>query len=164
MKTSLAITVGVALAVLGGVAQAEVFKDKSYVTSCLPISNEEIMKRPDGSSIRKVVSNCIATGDLPFPFDVRKMVCIGTSEIGADGKFISSHGYCDSLSTKGDRVASWTAFNPTDQGTWGFFSGTGAYAGIKGGGTYKVKTPLPGGGGINQVTGSWETSAGTASK
>src|SRR5262245_5881179 len=124
MKTSLAITVGVAVALLGGVARAETFKDKSYVTSCLPMSNEEGMKRPDGSSIRRTVSNCIATGDLPFPFDVRKMVCTGTAEFGADGKLVSAHGYCDSLSTKGDRVGSWTAFNPTDQGTWGFFSGT----------------------------------------
>ena len=134
---------GIAIAVLmGGAisAHAEEFKNKSRVVHCAPsMSVEDVLKRPDGSVVRKTSGWCISTGDSPYPFDYIKLLCTSVTEIAADGKPVGSHGFCDGTSTKGDRYASWTIYDPaSNQGRWGFFDGNGAYAGVKGGGTYKV--------------------------
>ena len=142
---------------LGTTAQAEVFKDKGGYSTCVPSSVEDMNKRPDGSVVRKTVFTCITHTDLPFPFDYQKHLCNGTMEFAADGKFNYYQGYCEVLSTKGDRAAYWSTGNPTTGGRWGYINGSGAFAGIKGGGTYQNKATMPGGGGVYLWTGSWQT-------
>jgi hypothetical protein len=147
-------------------AQAEVFKDKGGVAVCLPGSSDEVMKRPDGSSLRKTSGQCGSVTDMAAPFDHQKWSCTGYVELGTDSKVVGYRGQCEVISLKGDRAAFWYVFDPTKLGTWGYIpsSGTGAYAGITGGGTWKIKAPFPGGGQINEYVGTWETSAATASK
>jgi len=145
-------------------AQAEVFKDKGGTSSCTPVSNEEVMKRPDGSSIRRTVGACISASDGAYPFDHQKQMCTSTLELTADGKMVSVHGYCDVLSTKGDRAAYTITYNPDTHGRWEYFSGSGSYAGIKGGGTYKFKAGFPSGGGVYDWTGTWQIDGATAQK
>jgi hypothetical protein len=148
-------------------AQAEVFKDKSGHSACVLTAPFSDMKRADGTSIRKATFTCIDITDLPFPFDHRIRMCHGTSEVGADGKTDNAHGFCEVLSTKGDRASFWYVGNTGDKassGRWAFINGTGAFAGIKGEGTYTTRAGLPGGGWINDWIGTWQTDGATASK
>ena len=161
LQTAALAAIGIALCVP---AQAEVFKDKSRVNICTPLPSEDVFKRPDGSVVRKTGSMCISTADLPFPFDQIRLLCSAVTDFAADGKVVSSHGFCDGTSTKGDRYASWTVWDAVNLGRWGYFDGSGAYAGIKGGGTYKTRTAFPGGGAILDVIGSWQVDGATASK
>jgi len=141
--------------------QAEVFKDKSSTSTCIPASNEEIMKRSDGSSVRKIVGNCVGlVSDVPAPYDIQKVTCFTTLELSADNKPITSHGYCEVLSPKGDGRAAYTVvYDPVNHGRWQYFSGSGVYAGVKGSGTYKLRMPLATGGGVYDATGTWEVEA-----
>jgi len=164
LKATTLATGIVAAVAMAAPAQAEVFKDKRGISTCTPVSNEEVMKRPDGSSIRRTVGACIGVSDAAFPFDHQKQMCTSTLELTADGKMISVHGYCDVLSTKGDRAAYTITYNPDTYGRWDFFSGSGAYAGIKGGGTYKFRVGFPGGGGVYDSTGTWQVDGTTAQK
>jgi hypothetical protein len=140
---------------LGGAANAEAFKDKSGQMAYVPASVEDT-KMPDGSIVRRTVFTGIGIADLPFPFDYVKHQCTGTTHISADGKPGRGHGYCEISSTKGDR-ASFTYVGESGAGRWTYFDGTGAYAGLKGEGTYKLKVLIPGGGFVNEWTGSWQT-------
>jgi len=145
--------------------QAETFKDKETRSHCTPaVSNEEIMKLPNGSSLRRIIGYCVLTSDLPFPFDYQKLQCFQTAEVTADMKVTLNHGYCDVLSSKGDRAAFTIVFDTVNQGKWQYFSGSGAFAGLKGGGTYKLVSPFPAGGGVYAGVGSWETDAAAAAK
>ena len=162
-------TAGFALLALGATVvptQAQSLKDVPGVATCPPlISSDEILKRPDGTSLRRNVGTCIQTYNAPFPFDSMKETCSYSQEMSADNKPILSHGYCDILSSKGDRAAVTIIYDgPNNQGRWEFFSGTGAYAGIKGHGTFKVKTPFPGGGAVYDTMGSWEIDKTAAAK
>ena len=113
---------------------------------------------PDGSTLRKATSTGIAIADLPFPFDYHKQLCTGTTHIAPDGKSGRAHGYCEVLSSKGDMAAFWYAGDFAG-GRWGWIDGSGAYSGIKGGGTYKPLASMPGGGLVNEWVGTWETAA-----
>ena len=145
-----------ALSTLCGYAQAETFKDKGGQAYYLPVTPPEDTKQPDGSILRRVSFVGIIVGDLPFPFDYGKHHCTGTTQISADGKPGRGHGYCEVWSTKGDR-ASFTYVGEGGAGEFSYFDGSGAYAGIKGGGTYKTKVVLPTGGFVNEWVGTWQT-------
>jgi len=152
-----AIPVVSMLAAVGtpGNALAEAFKDKSGRVVFVPTSVEDA-KQPDGSIARKVTSTGISVADLPFPFDYMKSQCTGTLLIAADGKPGRSRGVCEVLSSKGDRAAyTYVGDAAGGQATW--IEGVGAYAGIKGGTTYKVKVAMPGGGAVVDWTGTWQT-------
>jgi len=98
----------VVMAIMGlsSAAQAELFKDKTGSSVCMPnTSPEDIFKRPDGSIVRRANFSCITTSDSSFPFDHQKHTCFGTFELGLDGKPGKPHGYCVVLSTKGDRAS-----------------------------------------------------------
>jgi hypothetical protein len=165
MKTSLAITVGVAVASLGGVAEAETFKDKKGEHGCILSSPPSEFKRADGITIRRIAFNCIAHSDAAAPFEYTYRSCNGSMEVAADGKQSGIHGLCEVYSTKGDRAAYTFVGNPdpTTGGTWTWLNGTGAFVGIKGGGTYKVTSGFPNGW-YTMWTGSWEIGPATAAK
>jgi hypothetical protein len=137
------------------VGHAEAFKDKGGQVAYVPGPVEDT-KLPDGSIVRRTSATGIGIADLPFPFDYFKHHCTGTVLISADGKPGRAHGYCEVWSTKGDR-ASFTYIGEGGAGRFTYFDGTGAYAGIKGEGTYKTKVVMPGGGAVNEWTGSWQT-------
>lgn len=140
---------------LGAAAHAETFNDKSgqvvYVAG--PV---EDTKMQDGSIVRRSSISGIATAALPSPWDNVRHQCTGTTLIAADGKPGRAHGYCEVFSTKGDRAA-FTYVGEGGAGRWTYFDGAGVFAGIKGGGTYKVKHVFPGGAVLNEWTGSWQT-------
>ena len=77
------------------------------LSTCVPLSNEEVMKRPDRSSIRKTAGICATVRDLAAPFDHQKQTCGGYLELGTDGKLAGYHGQCEAISTKGGRVTFW---------------------------------------------------------
>lgn len=60
---------------------------------------------------------------------------------------------------RGDRAAYWVVGDfARGRYEWIEGTGTGAYAGIKGGGTYRIMVPMPDGGGVVlEWTGSWQT-------
>jgi hypothetical protein len=145
-----ALTLGTLLALP---VQAKTFTTRSH---CTPdVSNEEIMKLPNGGSLRKIIRHCIMTAELPFPFDFQKLTCFQTAEFTAEMKVTLAHGYCDVLSTKGDRAAFTIVYDSVNQGRYQYFSGSGAYPG-KGSGTYKLITAFPGGGSVYEGTIEWE--------
>ena len=137
-------------------AHAEMFKDKSGQAVYVALPFEDT-KMPDGSTVRRIMHNGVATADLPPPWDQVRHQCTGTIHISADGKPGRGHGYCEILSIKGDRASfSWVGDSGVG-GRWSYFDGAGAFAGIKGEGTYKVKHAFPGGVFVNEWTGSWQT-------
>ena len=141
---------------LGAEAQAETFKDKSGLAAYVALPFEDT-KMPDGSIVRRISHNGIATADLPPPWDHVRHQCTGTIQISADGKPGRGHGYCEIFSAKGDRAAFYWVGESGVGGRWTYFDGAGAFAGIKGEGTYKVKQGFPGGVFLNEWTGSWQT-------
>lgn len=136
-------------------AQAETFKDKGGRNVYVPVSAENT-KQEDGSTVERSSSTGIAITDLPFPFDFQKQQCSNSVYIAADGKSGRVHGFCDILSSKGDRAAFFYVGDLAG-GRWTFIDAAGAYAGLKGEGTYKVKVAMPGGGLVTEWTGSWQT-------
>ena len=152
-----AISIVTAIAALGtyGKAQAEAFKDKGGRVVFVPTSTEDA-KQADGSIVRKVTSTGISVAELPFPFDYMKSQCTGTLLVAADGKPGRSRGICEVLSSKGDRAA-YTYVGDVSGGSATWIEGAGAYAGIKGGTTYKLKVAMPGGGAVVEWTGTWQT-------
>jgi hypothetical protein len=140
---------------LTGNALAEAFKDKGGHVVFVPTSIEDA-KQADGSIVRKVSSTGISVADLPFPFDYMKSQCTGTLLIAADGKPGRTRGICEVLSSKGDRAA-YTYVGDASGGRVTYIDGAGAYAGIKGGSTYKLKVVMPGGGAVLDWTGTWQT-------
>src|SRR5262245_41694628 len=88
-----------------GYAHAEAIKDKGGQAYYLPVAPPEDTKQADGSIVRRVTFSGIIVADLPFPFDYGKHHCTGTTLISADGKPGRGHGYCEVLSTKGDRAS-----------------------------------------------------------
>lgn len=138
-------------------AQAEQFKDKGGRNVFIPLSVEDT-KQPDGTIVRRTTSAGISLADLPFPFDYNKSQCSGTLIIAADGKSGRNRAICEALSSKGDRAAYWVVGDLAGgRYEWIEGTGTGAYAGIKGGGTYKVKAAMPGGGVVLEWIGSWQS-------
>lgn len=155
-STARGLTVGLLVGLgLTGNALAEAFKDKGGRVVFVPTSIEDT-KQADGSIVRKVSSTGISVADLPFPFDYMKSQCTGTVLIAADGKPGRSRGVCEMLSSKGDRAA-YAYVGDASGGRATYIDGAGAYAGIKGETTYKVKVAMPGGGAIFEWTGSWQT-------
>ena len=142
---------------LTGNALAEPFKDKSGRAVYVPVSVEDV-KQPDGSIVRKQSLTGISIADLPFPFDYVKHQCTGTVHIAADGKPGRAHGYCEVLSSKGDRGA-FTYVGDVTGGRFAYIDGAGvaAYAGLKGEGTYKIKVGMPSGGIVTEWTATWQT-------
>lgn len=140
---------------LTGHARAEAFKDKGGQVVFVPTSVENA-KQADGSTVLKISSIGISTADLPFPFDYMKSQCFGTTLVAADGKPGRGRGMCEVLSSKGDRAA-YTYAGDAAGGRATWIEGTGAYAGIKGVTTYKMKAAMPGGGTVYEWTGSWQT-------
>jgi len=138
-----------------GNALAEAFKDKGGRVVFVPTSIEDT-KQADGSIVRKISSTGIGVADLPFPFDYVKSQCTGTMLIAADGKPGRSRGICEVLSSKGDRAA-YTYVGDASGGRATWIDGAGAYAGIKGETTYKLKVAMPGGGAVLEWTGTWQT-------
>jgi hypothetical protein len=138
-------------------AQAEQFKDKPGRSVFIPVSVEDA-KQPDGTIVRNTTAGGISTTDLPFPFDYMKNRCVSTVIIAADGKSGRTRGICEALSSKGDRAA-YIHVGDFAGGRYEWIegTGTGAYAGIKGSGTYKVKAAMPEGGSAVEWIGSWQT-------
>jgi len=152
------ISTAAALSVLVVVgAQAEMFKDKGGRVNFVPtLAADE--KQADGSIIRKTAGTGIGTADLPFPFDLMKSQCQGFLYIAADGKSGRGRGMCEVVSSKGDRAAYIYIGDFTGgRYEWVEGSGSGAYAGIRGKGTYKTIVIMPGGGAVNEWIGSWQT-------
>lgn len=148
----------VALAIVAGLAgdaRADSFKDKGGQVVFVPTS-VEAAKQADGSTVLRVNSAGISIADLPFPYDYMKSQCAGTTLIGADGNPGRSRGICEVLSSKGDRAA-YIYVGDAAGGRTTWIEGTGAYKGIKGGSTYKVKASMPGGGNVIEWNGSWQT-------
>ena len=143
---------------LGAPAQAEIFKEKTGRVIFVPTAAPVDEKMADGSIIRKTAGTGIGIADLPFPFDYMKSMCQGYLHIGADGKPVGGRGMCEVLSSKGDKAAYIYVGNPTGgRYEWVEGSGTGAYKGISGKGTYKTVVIMPGGGVVNEYVGSWQT-------
>jgi len=140
-----------------GGAQAETFKTTSGRAIYVPVSTEAT-KQADGSTVLRMSTTGISTADLPFPFDFEKHQCNATAHIAADGKSGRTYGYCEILSSKGDRAA-FTYVGDLTGGRWTMVEGTGAdaYAGAKGGGTYKVKYTMPTGELVSDWDGTWQT-------
>lgn len=138
-------------------AQAEQFKDKPGRSVFVPVSVEDA-KQPDGTIVRNTTASGISTTDLPFPFDYMKNRCVSTVIIAADGKSGRTRGICEALSSKGDRAA-YIHVGDFAGGRYEWIdgTGTGAYAGLKGGGTYNVKAAMPEGGSVIEWIGSWQT-------
>jgi hypothetical protein len=141
---------------LATAAQAEQFKEKPGRSVFIPLSVEDA-KQPDGTIVRTTTAGGISTTDLPFPFDYMKNRCTSTVIIAADGKSGRTRGICEALSSKGDRAA-YIHVGDFAGGRYEWIegTGTGAYAGIKGGGTYKVKAAMPEGGSFLEWVGSWQ--------
>ena len=80
--------------------------------------------------------------------------CFSTVVVAEDGKSGKVMGHCTAINPKGDV---WTlSFNGDfTGGTWEYIDGTGPYAGVKGGGTYKPMGQLPNGNSINSWEGKW---------
>ena len=150
----LVLTAGAGMG-LHATAQAEQFKDKAGRAVFIPLSVEDT-KQPDGTIVRKTSSAGISTAELPFPFDATLSQCSGTAIIAADGKSGRTRSICEALSSKGDRAAYWVVGDFTG-GRYEWIEGTGAYAGIKGSGTYKIKAAMPGGSVVLDWIGSWQT-------
>ncbi|SEP46915.1 hypothetical protein SAMN02990966_06734 [Rhodospirillales bacterium URHD0017] len=155
MFKTIAGTAAILLLGAGATAQAEQFKDKSGRNIFIPLSVEDA-KQPDGTIVRKVSSAGISVTDLPFPYDIMKSECRNTVVLAADGKSGRNRGLCENLSSKGDRATYWVVGDLAG-GRYEWIEGTGAYAGIKGGGTYRVKAVMPGGGSVVEWLGSWQS-------
>lgn len=160
IRTIVMVAGGMAVSMVVGIgiaanAAAESFKDKGGRFIAVPTSIEDA-KQADGSTVRKVSSTGISVADLPFPFDYMKAQCTGTLLIAADGKPGRSRGICEVLSSKGDRAA-YTYAGDLSGGNATWLEGAGAYTGIKGTTTYKVKVAMPGGGAVTEWTGTWQT-------
>ncbi len=138
-------------------AHAEQFKDKGGRSVFVPLSIEDA-KQADGSIVRRASSTGVSMTDLRFPFDAMLSRCTGTTIIAADGKSGRTRSMCEALSSKGDRAAYWVVGDFTGgRYEWIEGTGTGAYAGLKGGGTYKIKTVMPDGSVVLDWSGSWQT-------
>ena len=80
--------------------------------------------------------------------------CFSTVVVAEDGKSGKVMGHCTGINPKGDV---WTtSFNGDfTGGTWEYIGGTGAYAGVKGGGTYKPMGQMPNGNSLSAWEGKW---------
>jgi hypothetical protein len=79
-------------------AQAETFKTTSGRAIYVPVSTDAT-KQADGSTVLRMSTTGISTAD------VEKHQCSASAHIAADGKSRRTCGYCEILSSKGDREA-----------------------------------------------------------
>ncbi|HEX2886377.1 hypothetical protein [Vineibacter terrae] len=154
----------IAAVIVGAPAQAEIFKDKGGQGVYQQVSATDT-KLPDGSVVRVESFVGWFITEMPAPYDFISERCNGTVTIAADGKPVVSRGHCEVSSMKGDKAAFWySGVTAEGGGKWGWMSGSGAFNGINGGGTYKVKAFQPGAGLITEWVGSWETTPQSAAK
>ncbi len=83
------------------------------------------------------------------PIETDALECHGAGFWDKDGSW--GEGICVHNAGDDTRTAHWKEDKGQDVGQWKYLSGTGKYAGISGGGTYKGRT-LPGGRSISE----WE--------
>ena len=96
----------------------------------------------DANGTTTVVSTSktiIVCDDESVPFHMAPQTAVGTNVFDADGNFLTGVGYAHAVDKDGDVMYIW--WRATDGGSeWGFISGSGKYAGMKGGGTSESVT------------------------
>lgn len=105
-----------------------------------PVS-EETVKLSDGRTlVRSVVAGYVYGDSAGNPFDMLHQTCSSTTIVAADGKGTEQFGHCDALDTSQNLFV--LSFHDNE---WRIEGGTGAFAGMKGGGTTKAIHSWPDG-------------------
>lgn len=82
-------------------------------------------------------ASVLVTDNATDPFNLTAGYCSGSLEFFADGSMNAS-GYCSRKDADGDTHSlSWKQGPGEEMGTWEMTSGTGKWAGVKGGGQYQ---------------------------
>jgi hypothetical protein len=121
-----------------------------------------VQELPDGSTVQVTqYSQITFSDDASHPLDNTSSECVGRFHVAADGSLISGDGMCSSFGAGGDTNSWWWRVDEsgTDKcpdlcGSWGYFNGSGKYAGIEGTGTWVRTTVFP-----NGSSGTWKGKA-----
>ncbi len=79
--------------------------------------------------------------------------CSGFTTVSPDGVQLDGSGTCEGLDTDGDVWRLW--WSGGTEGEFGFTGGSGKYAGINGGGTWKLQSQFADGKAMNEWDGTW---------
>jgi hypothetical protein len=139
MKTRFASLLAASvLAIVSVQAAAGDWTGKAYYG---PIS-AETLKLSDGRTLtRTVVAGYVYGDSAGNPFDMLQQTCSSTTLVASNGEEMEQFGHCDALDSKQDLFV--ISFHNDD---WRIESGTGKFAGMKGGGKTKVIQTWPDGG------------------
>lgn len=147
-RITTALAALVALAFAGGAAaEAREFQasgDGAYVTL-----SEERVELDGGRTARHYRTAGFVTSDPQSPFDRTEQNCSGTEVTNAEST--TAAGYCDGSDRDGDVWWIWWR-GDRDGAVWGLLSGTGKFAGLKGGGSLRYVDRFPNG----KFTIKWE--------
>ena len=109
---------------------------------------------PDGNVLVKTMSSgFIWTNEEGIVGGNGSMDCSNFSTVGPEGDQLDGAGTCVGLDPDGDLWWSWAT--GAGEGEWGLTGGTGKYAGINGGGTWKVQVQFADGKVTNEWQGTW---------
>jgi len=125
----------------------------------------DTMKTADGTMlIGGHYTQVTFANDATSPLNNTKDKCNSLMVVGKDGKTVSYSGSCFGLDAAGNGESFWwrqteaaSATCPSFCGVWGFFSGSGKFANITGGGTWKAAAAFADGTGMGTWEGSYET-------
>lgn len=103
-------------------------------------------------------SGLFYTEDPANPLNESSYRCFGTHLLDAEGASKRGHGYCAGVAKSGDLW--WVDWEgDLESGTWDFAGGTGALAGIEGGGRWANEAALSPEDTVITWTGSWQLAA-----
>lgn len=109
---------------------------------------------PDGNMLVRSTSNgFIWTEDDNVVGGNGALACYGSNTMSPEGEQLDGSGTCEGVDPDGDIW--WLWWNGGMEGEFGFTGGTGKYAGITGGGTWKAQLRYPDGSFTNDWEGSW---------
>lgn len=149
MKRRIVLMSVVAMMVLVSASSA-VAEGSGSGTATYMIVYDDTTTMSDGSALRRTHQKGIVLADgegVPFANSIQD--CLGVNILDVDGNVTQQAGYCDGVDPDGDVWVIW--FRDND---WGFFSGTGKYDEIEGGGTTTPVLLTPDG----RLTITWEGS------
>jgi hypothetical protein len=145
----------VAVVITAGVALAGETEDSGH-TAFVPVWSEDIAL-PNGHVMQRMtVSGICMADDAASPLNGTSINCGGVFIAAADGTSVAAGGSCHFISSAGDVALGWWNQTTEGAGVWGLMGGTGAFAGIKGKGSYTNNPPLPDGSFINDWAISWK--------
>lgn len=153
MKISIQTLLACCLVAASTSAYAQMTYEATGGNAFVPSWTESVAL-PDGNTLVRTVSHGFTwANDEDVVGGNGSMSCYASLTMNPDGMPVAGSGTCDVLDLEGDTWRLW--WDGAVGGNWGMTVGTGKYAGITGGGTWKQQARYADGNWMNEWTGSW---------